>query len=156
MKNALLYIIVFTIFVCSCKKKEPIPSPLSQWTIDTVTFKGYTDRFVNGIDGVAKNSPRESNYGKDFIEISFVYFYLPSKSGKFKVKSRITDSSECRIVVSVVGSSSNEYVSEDSNSEVTITVSNSGKLTASFANITLRRSYNGTDTKTVSGTLVEQ
>lgn len=156
MKNALLYIIVVLTLASSCKKKEQVPSPLSQWTIDNVTFKGFTDRFINGIDAVAKSSQRESDFGKDFLEISFVYYYIPSKSGKFKVKKIPTDSSECRIVASVVGNSLNEYVSEDSNSEVTITVSPSGKLTASFSNIILRRSFNGTDIKTASGTLIEQ
>lgn len=156
MKNALLYTILATTLLISCKKREQTPTPLSHWTVDTVTFKGYTNRFLNGIDGVAKNSPRDSNYGKDFIEISFLYYYIPSKSGKFKVKRFATDSSECSIVVSTVGNSLNEYVSEDSNSEVTITVSPSGKLTATFTNVQLKKSYNGSDIKYVSGTLVEQ
>ncbi len=155
MKKALLYLLLTITLGTSCKKNKQPPAPLSQWTVDGITFKGYARTFLGGAFGASVNyGTMGLENGNNFVEIHFSLFYLPSKSGVFKVKKPIADTTQCSVTVGIIGNSLVEYSSDDSNSEVTITVSPSGKLTASFTNIVLKN-YNG-EIKTVSGTLIEQ
>lgn len=154
MKKKFLYIILTIALGSSCKKQPP--APLSQWIFDGATFKGYARTSVGGFGANINYGLRGLEDGNNYVWINFHnYIATPSTSVVFKVKRRATDSSECTVTVGVSGNSLLEYSSEDSNSEVTITVSPSGKLSASFAGIVLKNFY-GTETKTVSGTLVEQ
>lgn len=151
MKKEIFYITVCLLLGVSCKKQTPVP--LSQWAFDGIVYKGYAKTYI-GSFGASTSTNHEN--GNNYVSIQFYNYNAdPSTSGVFKVKRSVTNSSECLVKVGVTGNSLLEYQSVDSDSEVIITVSPSGKLSASFTGIVLKINF-GTETKTVSGTLVEQ
>lgn len=159
MKKAILYISAMTLLAVSCKKEKKetdSPIPKSQWTVDGIPYKGFAKAYPIGSAFEASenfnNGPGSSNY----VAIKFYYGYWPARSGIYKVKNSPVDSTMCSITV---GDLKNvpigDFNSVDSTSEVNIVVSPLGKLSASFTNVFLSN-YDGTQAKTVSGSLEEQ
>jgi hypothetical protein len=155
MKKAILYICAITFLASSCSKdNDPPPPPTlkSEWTVDGVLYKGIAKPYLNSLFEAAEILPNGLNSG-NLISISFNYQYWPATSGIYKVKRAPANNAECSIKVAYPNSSDN-FNSVDSNSEVNVVVS-SGKLKASFSNVVLSN-YDGTQTRTASGTLEEQ
>ena len=154
MKKVILFICAITFLAASCKKeKDSPPTPKSQWTVDGVLYKGVAKAYLNSLFEASEILSNGLSSG-NLISISFNYQYWPTTSGIYKVKRGPSDNSECSMTVAYPNSSDN-FNSIDSNSEVNIVVSSSGKLSASFSNIVLSN-YDGTQTRTASGTLEEQ
>ena len=154
MKKAILCICAMTVLVASCKKEKVSPAtPKSQWTVDGVLYKGIAKAYLNSLFEASEILPNGLSSG-NLISISFNYQYWPTTSGIYKVKRAPEDNSQCSMTVAYPNSSDN-FKSIDSNSEVNIVVSTSGKLSASFSNVVFSN-YDGTQTRTASGTLEEQ
>ena len=154
MKKAILYIFAMTCLAASCKKeKDSLPTPKSKWTVDGVLYKGIAKAYLGPLFEASEILPNGLRSG-NLISIRFNYQYWPTASGIYKVKGAPADNSECSMTVAYPNSSDN-FKSIDSNSEVNILVSTSGKLSASFSNVVLSN-YEETQTRTASGTLEEQ
>ena len=153
--NFLIITLVVILFVACKKNTTSTPDPKSHWTFDGIEYKGYAmshplGNVFDASEGYLGNS---SNLGL-IVSIRFSSG-VPTKSVILKVKKGASDNSECAVSAGFYGSNSQEYTSSDGGEEVTITVSSSGKLTASFSNISLS-SYGGATTKMLSGVLIEQ
>lgn len=154
MKKAILCICAMTFLAASCKKEiDSPPTPKSQWTVDGVLYKGIAKAYLGPVFEASAKLPNGLSTG-NLILIRFSYQYWPTISGIYKVKRSPQGNSECSMTVAYPNSSDN-FNSINSNSEVNIVVSTSGKLIASFSNVVLLN-YDGTLTRTASGTLEEQ
>jgi hypothetical protein len=144
-----------TILAVSCKKEKESPTPTtkSEWTVDGILYKGIAKAYLNSLFEASEILPNGLRSG-NLISISFNYQYWPTTSGIYKVKRAPADNTECSMTVAYPNSS-DDFHSVDSNSEVNIVVSISGKLSASFTNVVLSN-YDGSQTRTASGTLEEQ
>ena len=156
MKKAILYITVITLLTVSCKKDKD-EGPKSYWLVDGVTYKGFalTHPLGSAFDAT-EGSTRYGTSTGNFISINFSYNYMPTTSRIYAVKKYPLDNTQCSVTVRIVGGTGDiDYTSVDSTSEVSINVSPTGKLSASFSNIVLSYYFTG-ETKIVSGNLEEQ
>ena len=139
------------LLAASCRKQSPTNvEAISQWTFSGVTYKG-----------TAKSYPLSSTFESvgttgNYISIKFYYSFFPKKAGTYTVKKLPQDTSQCSIVAGELNTIPiGDYTSLDSTLTVAITVSSTGKLSATFSGIVLSN-LNNTKTAIVSGILVEQ
>jgi hypothetical protein len=148
---------VIMLLSSSCKKDKPAATePKSQWKVGENSYKGYAKSYpwvsnFSATDSIGQYGIANGNY----IAIDFYFGHMPTKSGTYTVRGLLTDTTQCRVTASNTNTGSTDYTSVDATSEVSITVSSAGKLTASFSGIVLSNNTN-TKTKTASGVLVEQ
>ena len=159
MKRILyLLLAIVIILAISCKKDKPTnPEPKSQWQVDGKNFKGYAKSYPLGSEFSATDSIGQYGFPVgNYVAIKFYYTYWPTKNGTYTVTNWPGDSTQCSVTTGNLSTVPiGDYTSIASTSEVVITVSSAGKLSATFSGIVLSN-YNSTKTAIVSGALVEQ
>ncbi len=155
MKKRLLFSLLFvTLAFLNCKKSggSTPTTASSQWAFNGATFKD-----ANTIYSSNSNELFASDNNGNFVRVFFSTVTKPISSGNLTVldyAATFTNNSQCSMQVGNVNGPQPQPLSTGKSGDaVILTVSSSGKLTASFTNISVQ---DGSTTKTVSGTLVEQ
>ena len=146
--SAIALIALITIFSCKKSNNNSTTPTItsSQWTYNSITYKGDTTFFIDDGGG---NYILQSYINDTASHTAAVYFGTkPSKSGTFTVVDNNTNptATQCSIYY---GTLSEDYQSTGGGT-VTVTIAN-GKITAVFSNIA---ATNGTTLSTISGTLI--
>ncbi|MDB5198052.1 MAG: hypothetical protein JWO92_15 [Chitinophagaceae bacterium] len=163
-KNILSLIVLFifiTIFCFSCSKSSDSThaTATSQWTFEGKTFTVTGAHYESGSNELVANDDPGAVGGGNIIKIFFWSAAKPSGNITLSVVDYATSTpnpSTCSIQVGNLYDATRPtaYLSTGkAGDKVILTISSSGKLTASFSNISV------TDyrtTKTVSGTIVEE
>ena len=144
----------------SCKKSSDSKSTgaTSQWTFNGVTYKVTNASYESTTNELLANDDPGAVGSGNFVRVFFWSAAKPTGSVALTVVDYATstpDPSTCSIQVgNVYGTNPAQYLSTGkAGDKVTLTVSSTGKLTASFSGITVS---DGTTLKTVSGTLIEE
>ncbi len=155
MKKRILFLsIIVPLLFLSCKKSSESPATTSEWTYNGNTFK---DGVIAGYDDSSNELFASNNQG-NFVRVFFSTPLKPTKSGTLTVLDYVTpftNATQCYLQVgSIYGSNPIQPLSIGKAGDiVSLTVASSGKLTASFTNISVRDSVT---IRTVSGKLIEQ
>jgi len=146
---------ITTLAVLSCKKSsDSTPATAtSQWTFNGGT---YTDKNASYVESTNELFAFDNN--GNFVRVFFSSIGKPTISGNLTVlnyTANFTNASQCSLQVgNLYGSNPIQPLSTGKAGDIVIlTVSTSGKLTATFSTITVT---DGTTEKTVSGKLIEQ
>lgn len=154
MKKNISILIIGSILLLGCtKSKTSTPDAISQWT-----FNGNTYSSSNAAYNTSSNEILANDGNGNFVRIFFSSIGKPTASGTLTVLNYATafsNSSQCSLQVgNLYGTNPIQPLSTGkAGDKVLLDVSSLGKLTVSFATISV---LDGTVTKTVSGTIVEQ
>jgi len=157
-----LLIISATSFGC---KKSTESQPTSVFATSQWTFNGSTFKVTNGSYDAASNSLIASDDpgavgGGNYVRVLFGSVVKPDKDITLTVVaiSAQANPSNCEVQVGNIYDPYyiNGHLSIGKTGDnVVVTVSPIGKLTAAFSNISVTAGATGTDTLTVSGTIIE-
>jgi len=156
MKKMFLFFVLsvpFTFLSCKKSSDSPPATTTSQWTFNGGT---YTDKITSYVESTNELFANDNN--GNFVRVFFSSIGKPSKSGTLTVldyATTFTNATQCSLQVgNLYGTNPIQPLSTGKAGDVVIlTVSSSGKLTASFSAITVT---DGTTEKTVSGKIIEQ
>lgn len=147
--------IIFIISVISCKKSTTNTPPiaLSEWTYNGITYKDSSAVYF-----ASSSELLASDNNGNYVRIILSAITKPTTGSTLTVINYVTGFSnaiQCTVHVGNSFSSNpiQPYSIGKAGDVVTLSVSSSGKLTATFTNISVK---DGSITKTVSGTIVEQ
>ena len=153
MKKAFFFSTLIAILSLSCKKSSDAPpaSTTSEWTYDGVTHTSTSLWYDESLHRL---------YATDNYDY-FIIVYLGSQVkptanahlAVIKFGEVFTDASQCYAQVGNTGLPNQTRTTGKVGDSVMLTVSASGKLTASFSNITVT---DGANLKPLSGTLREK
>jgi len=157
MKKSLVSFAIGVILLFgSCKKHSSDPPPsstASQWTFDGATHTTSTAGYESNSNELFANDT-----AGNFVRVLFSSLDKPTSSKHLVVldySASFTNANQCMLQVGNLYSSNpiQPLSTGKAGDSVFLSVSYSGKLTASFSNISVS---DGTTTKTVSGKLIEQ
>ena len=161
MRNLLLFA-TMTMLLIACKKGSDLtpPTATSQWTFNGATYKVTNGSYESYSNELLANDDAGKVGGGNFVRILFGAITKPTTSITLKVVdiTATSNPSNCVIQTGNVYDASHPlgYLSTGKAGDiVTLHVSKAGMLTATFSNIVVS-GYDGTTSKTVSGTLIEQ
>jgi hypothetical protein len=164
-KSNILCSAIIILFACACKKSsDPVPAgPESKWTFDGSAYKAtgaeysiYSELWVS--ERVEYNVARGH-----YVGIKFASITKPAKSATLTIPKDFIfggispDTATCYLTTGNLDDVANyEYrpIGKDGD-KVILTVSSTGKLTASFSNISVSKD-GGASVKLVSGTIIEK
>jgi hypothetical protein len=159
MKQKFKYFLVITTLIFfGCKKDSNSTGSgtKSTWTFNGVTYNVTNGSFESSSNELMASDDASAAGGGNFIRVFFWSATKPTTNATLTVvdyATATTNPTTCSIQVgNIYGANPLQYLSRGTaGDKVTLTVSG-GKLTAAFSNITVK---DGTNTKTVSGTIVE-
>ncbi len=155
------WFIITTAFVGCTKHTDPKPAPAvaatSQWTFNGHSYKVTGASFDDFFHTLTASDDAGAVGGGNYVDVLFGSVVRPTNSGTLTVVNvdATANPSNCVVEVGNIYDIAGHASTGMAGDNVAVTVSSTGKLTATFSNITVTAGPTGTDTLHVSGTIIE-